>query len=89
MAEAGTGHHRQGHGADSARRPGVDRGHWLDRIGQQKRAGHEQEAERHEGVAQMQDEDEGLGRGALAGPAAEPHQLQNAGDESERSGERR
>ncbi len=45
----------------------------------------QQEAERNECVAEMQDQHEPLARRAVSGPAREPGGLQNAGDQQRRA----
>src|SRR6202521_2977151 len=47
-----------------------------------------QKAERHEGISDMQDQNQPLAKSPIAGPTAKPHQMQQA-CESERSANQR
>ena len=82
VAEARAGHHGERHRADCAAGPGVDAGGGGTRSNAASPS--RQEAERHERVADVQDQDERVARRAVAGPARQPRACSSAGDQQAR-----
>lgn len=85
VAEARAGHHRKRHRSGRARHPGMNA-----RARRQFAEGGQRvqdEAERHEGITDMEDQQQPLTRGAIAGPACQPDQMQHADDCHQNTGD--
>ena len=86
MPAGGAGHDRERHQADRARGPGVDTGGARYDRGPQGGGAQQQKAERHEAIADVEDENERLASGAVAGPARQAHGVENACQEKRPAG---
>ena len=86
MAEAGAAHDRECHDADAAHRPGVNAGTWRHEPERGKAA--QEEAQRHEGKADMQDQDEPVSERAITGPTGEPQRIEQGGGQQRHAGRR-
>src|SRR5579872_5821917 len=76
MAERGARHHRERHRADGAAGPGMNSRARRDEVDRGERC--KKKPGGHEGIGDVQDQDEPVDKGPVAGPAGEPDEMQDS-----------
>jgi hypothetical protein len=77
MSERRPAHDRKRHNAGRSRDPRVNAGACWDDV--EGAAGVPEETERHEGIADMQDQEQSFRSGAVSGPAPEANEVYDSG----------
>src|SRR5262249_57504212 len=84
MAKAGARHHRKRHETYCADGPGMEPRAYRPLRRPQDRRAEQDEADRHEDVANMENENETIGERTVAGPARKPRRLHQSANHQPR-----